>query len=99
MKQFNWPKNMAPNEALWLTIMPLMEEDAHICNVRLSKKHGMTLPKKTKQKAEPEEPKLDAMAQKIKMLIDEGLDVKVISKVVDLSRYKVSEYISKHNMK
>ncbi|MEC9228244.1 MAG: hypothetical protein VYA21_05390 [Verrucomicrobiota bacterium] len=92
MKQFNWPKNMAPNEALWLTIMPLMEEDAHICNVRLSKKHGMTLPKKTKQKAEPEEPKLDDMAKKIKMLIDEGLDVKVISKVVDLSRYKVYEY-------
>ena len=94
MKQFNGLKNMAPNEALWLTIMPLMEEDAHICNVRLSKKHGMTLPKKTKQKVNSEEPKLDAMAKKIKMLIDEGLDVKVISKVVDLSRYKVSEYIS-----
>jgi len=90
---------MAPSENLWVTILPLMKEDAFICNVRLSKKHGMILLKKTKEKTEPEELKLDAVAKKIKMLVDEGLDVKVISKVVDLSRYKVSEYISKHKMK
>ena len=99
MKQFNWPKNMAPNEALWLTIMPLMEEDAHICNMRLSKKHGMSLPSETRKKSEPEKPKLDPIAKKIKVLVDEGLNVKVIAKVMDLSLYNVAKYIKKHEMK
>ena len=99
MNQFNWPKNMAPNENLWLTILPLMKEDAHICNVRLSKKHGMTLPKKTKETSEPVAPKLSATAKKIKMLVDEGLEEGVIAKVVDINIEKVFDYILKHNMK
>ena len=39
------------------------------------------------------------LAKKIKMLVDEGLNVKVIAKVVDLSRYNVAKYIKKHEMK
>jgi DNA-binding NarL/FixJ family response regulator len=93
MKQFNWPKNMAPNENLWLTILPLMKDDALICNMRLSKKHGMSLPSQTRKKVEAEKPKLDPIAKKIKMLVDEGLDVKVIAKVVDISRQNVAQYI------
>jgi DNA-binding NarL/FixJ family response regulator len=99
MKQFNWPKNMAPNENLWLTILPLMKDDALICNMRLSKKHGMSLPSQTRKKVEAEKPKLDPIAKKIKMLVDEGLDVKVIAKVVDISRQNVAQYIKKHEMK
>ena len=99
MKQFNWPKNMAPNENLWLTIMPLMEDDALHMQCPFIQKAWNDITKEDQTKAEAEKPKLDAMAKKIKMLVDEGLDVKVISKVVDLSRYKVSEYIKKHNMK
>lgn len=99
MKQFNWPKNMAPNENLWLTILPLMKDDALICNMRLSKKHGMSLPSQTRKKVEAEKPKLDPIAKKIKMLVDEGLDVKVIAKVVDISRQNVAQYIKKHDMK
>lgn len=99
MKQFSWPSKMAPNENLWLTILPLMKDDALICNMRLSKKHGMSLPSETRKKAEAEKPKLDPTAKKIKMLVDEGLNVKVIAKVVDLSRYNVAKYIKKHEMK
>ena len=99
MKQFNWPKNMAPNENLWLTILPLMKDDALICNMRLSKKHGMSLPSQTRKKVEAEKPKLDPIAKKIKMLVDEGLDLKVIAKVVDISRQNVAQYIKKHEMK
>ena len=99
MKQLNWPKNMAPNENLWLTILPLMKDDALICNMRLSKKHGMSLPSQTRKKVEAEKPKLDPIAKKIKMLVDEGLDLKVIAKVVDISRYNVAQYIKKHEMK
>lgn len=99
MKQFSWPKNMAPNENLWLTILPLMKDDALICNMRLSKKHGMSLPSQTRKKVEAEKPKLDPIAKKIKMLVDEGLDLKVIAKVVDISRYNVAQYIKKHEMK
>ena len=99
MKQFNWPKNMVPNENLWLTILPLMKDDALICNMRLSKKHGMSLPSQTRKKVEAEKPKLDPIAKKIKMLVDEGLDLKVIAKVVDLSRHNVAQYIKKHEMK
>ena len=99
MKQFNWPKNMVPNENLWLTILPLMKDDALICNMRLSKKHGMSLPSQTRKKVEAEKPKLDPIAKKIKMLVDEGLDLKVIAKVVDISRYNVAQYIKKHEMK
>ena len=47
MKQFSWPSKMAPNENLWLTILPLMKDDALICNMRLSKKQGMSLPSET----------------------------------------------------
>ena len=54
------------------------------------KKHGMSLPSETRKKAEAEKPKLDPTAKKIKMLVDEGLNVKVIAKVVDLSRYNVA---------
>ena len=99
MKQLNWPKNVTPNENLWLTILPLMKDDALICNMRLSKKHGMSLPSQTRKKVEAEKPKLDPIAKKIKMLVDEGLDVKVIAKVVDLSRQNVAQYIKKHEMK
>ena len=99
MKQFNWPKNVTPNENLWRTILPLMKEDALICNMRLSKKHGMSLPSQTRKKIEAEKPKLDPIAKKIKMLVDEGLDVKVIAKVVDISRQNVAQYIKKHEMK
>ena len=99
MKQFNWPKNMVPNENLWLTILPLMKDDALICNMRLSKKHGMSLPSQTRKKVEAEKPKLDPIAKKIKMLVDEGLDLKVIAKVVDISRHNVAQYIKKHEMK
>ena len=99
MKQFSWPSKMAPNENLWLTILPLMKDDALICNMRLSKKHGMSLPIETRKKSEPEKPKLDPIAKKIKVLVDEGLNVKVIAKVVDLSRYNVAKYIKKHEMK
>jgi len=99
MKQFSWPSKMAPNENLWLTILPLMKDDALICNMRLSKKHGMSLPSETRKKAEAEKPKLDPTAKKIKVLVDEGLNVKVIAKVVDLSPYNVAQYIKKHEMK
>lgn len=99
MKQLNWPKNVTPNENLWLTILPLMKDDALICNMRLSKKHGMSLPSQTRKKVEAEKPKLDPIAKKIKMLVDEGLDVKVIAKVVDISRQNVAQYIKKHEMK
>lgn len=99
MKQLNWPKNVTPNENLWLTILPLVKDDALICNMRLSKKHGMSLPSQTRKKVEAEKPKLDPIAKKIKMLVDEGLDVKVIAKVVDISRQNVAQYIKKHEMK
>ena len=99
MKQFSWPSKMAPNENLWLTILPLMKDDALICNMRLSKNMVCRFLAKPEKKAEAEKPKLDPTAKKIKMLVDEGLDVKVIAKVVDLSRYNVAKYIKKHEMK
>ena len=98
MKQFNWPSKVAPSENLWLTILTFMKEDALICNMQLSKKHGMSLPSETRKKVEAQKPKLDPIAKKIKVLVDEGLSVKVIAKVVDLSHYNVSQYIKKHEM-
>ena len=61
MKQFNWPSKVAPNENLWLTILTFMKEDALICNMRLSKKHGMSLPSETRKKVEAEKLKLNSI--------------------------------------
>jgi hypothetical protein len=104
VKLVDWPSNIAPNEALWYAALPQMKEDAAICNMRLYKKQGMVMPPKPKKakpkiEAEPENPKWNKTARKIKMLVDEGLSPKLIASIIDKTPHSITQYILRYDMK
>ena len=102
VKLVDWPSNIAPNEALWYAALPQMMEDAAICNMRLYKKQGMVMPPKPKKeepRTETVNPKWNKTARKIKMLVDEGLSSKLISKIMDKTPESVTQYVLRYDMK
>jgi|11BtaG_2_1085332.scaffolds.fasta_scaffold01806_3 hypothetical protein len=100
MNNFKWPKNIVPNENLWFEVLPFMEEDAAICNMRLYKKQGMVMPTKTKKvRRVPENPEWNDIARKIKMLVDEDLSSKLIAKIMDKTPQSITQYIRRYDMK
>jgi len=102
VKLVDWPSNIAPSEDLWYAALPQMKEDAAICNMRLYKKQGMVMPskpKKVKPQPEPENPKWNKTARKIKMLVDEGLSPKLIGSIIDKTPHSVTQYILRYDMK